>query len=224
MNIKRICFLAVSVILFSALSACGNTSSSPSENTFYTPSTTYTVQTTQPQPSVSEPYGFNKEMLDGMGLFLGESVPSDVIYLYGQPVRRDDSVMGQETVVTMTYDFGTFQFDKGSGDDSVLFYFEISSDIKGPGGIAIGMTAPETAERLYKGSSALVSAGTEGKTVLYDNGTSYGTYEALTQEFVDENCVYQLECGYSDSQGNTVKLTVSFNASGIATYYNIEVI
>lgn len=217
----NVVIFTLAFLLSMIVSGCGNSQSQETGNAFYTAPTTQNLQNnTASQPAAT---GFNQEMLNVMNLQFGVSVPSDVISIYGQPSSRDDAAWGDETVVTLNYSFGSFQFDRGNGDDSVLFYMEVFSDITGPGGIKIGMSANDAAECICAESSSLININTDSDILFYDNGSSCGVYRALTQEFVSEDSVYEMECSFYDNENRNVTLTISFDISGVATCYTITV-
>lgn len=168
--------------------------------------------------------GFCESMLDTMDVKFGVSVPSDIISIYGQPQNRTDMPMGNETVVTLYYDFGSFQFDCGRGEDSVLFYVEIYAAVTGPNGLTVGMEGTQAAECIYAGSGEVIASASEMEVYFYGNGDSsvYGKYTVLTEEFASANDIYSLEYAFSDSSGKNVKLVAALNASKIVTSYTIE--
>ncbi|MBP3414351.1 MAG: hypothetical protein J6L81_04020 [Clostridia bacterium] len=159
-----------------------------------------------------------------MEVEFGVSVPSDIIAIYGQPQSRTDMPMGSETVVTLYYDFGSFQFDCGSGEDSVLFYAEIYAAVAGPNGLTVGMDGTQAADCIYAGSGGVIASSSEMEVYFYGDSSSavYGKYTVLTEEFASANEVYSLEYSFSDSSGKNVKLVAALNASKIVTSYTIE--
>lgn len=191
--------------------------------------TNYYTDNAQPVTGTAEPKvvsanGFSKPMLDTMDIEFGVNVPSDIISMYGQPQSRTDMPMGSETVVTLYYDFGSFQFDCGSGEDSVLFYVEIYSTLTGPNGLTVGMEGTQAADCIYAGSGDVIASSSEMEIYLYGSADSsvYGKYTVLTEEFASTNDVYSLEYAFIDTSGKNVKLVISLNASKIVTSYTIE--
>lgn len=170
--------------------------------------------------------GFSEQMVSSAGFRLGIDKPADIIAKFGQPTGSDRAEYSNETVVTLNYDFGSFQFDSGSGDDSTLFYIEINGNVPGPNGVSVGMDIKTAADTIYAGSGDIIYSTAESEVFFYGSSetvSSYGKYTCLADEFSSDIGVYELEYSTIHSgSSRQIYLVLSFDANKMMTLYTVQ--
>ena len=209
---KKVGLLIIALALALSLCACGE--EEPAVNEFV-PSVEQSAPSGQPQVTVvSSPAGLTEQMVLGAGFRLGVDTPEDIVAMFGQPQSIEENEYSAGKVIRYEYSFGAFEFD------GTLYYVEGFAGITGPQGIAAGMTLQQAAELICAGSSARLDGS--GEVILYgDESGDYGKFTRLTEEFVGEYGVYQLDYRASVPAGR-LKLTVNFDGNMIMTAFMLQ--
>lgn len=212
-------FLAV-VLAVMLLVGCGKEPPPKSPLTDYG----NTGQAESGQPLILPAEGFSYQMTAGFGIRAYK--PADIMEIYGQPYRRDDADYSNEVVVTLEYPGALFQFDAGSGDDSTLFFVQVSDSVIGPNGIKVGMDLFAAADAIFAGSGEMIAGTADYQLDFYGEYGSddYGRYEHLEEEWASSDFVYQLIYSAPVGDGHKVLFSMAFNAARVMTEYSMEIV